>query len=151
MNSPLEFIKSSRLPLLMKCTLLWFCLGSRAALAQGQTASPTEKEVVVTTSDNQKTLVRTDKNGELQVSVSSKDVQTFKKRGWVRYRDFGAKGDGKTDDIDVIAAAHAFANQQRLPVKADEGATYYISGKERTAVIRTDTDFGTAAIIIDDT
>jgi len=36
-------------------------------------------------------------------------------------------------------------------VKADEGATYYIGGKERTAVIRTDTDFGTAAFIIDDT
>lgn len=135
----------------MKCTLLWFCLGSRAALAQGQTASPTEKEVVVTTSDNQKTLVHTDKNGELQVSVSRKDVQTFKKRGWVRYRDFGAKGDGKTDDMAAIAATHAFANQQRLPVKADKSASYYIGGRERTALIQTDTDFGTAAFIIDDT
>ena len=38
-----------------------------------------------------------------------------------------------------------------LSVKADEGATYYIGGKNRTAVIRTDTDFGTAAFIIDDT
>jgi hypothetical protein len=37
------------------------------------------------------------------------------------------------------------------PVKADEGATYYIGGKNRTAVIQTDTDFGTAAFIIDDT
>lgn len=36
-------------------------------------------------------------------------------------------------------------------VKADAGATYYISGKDRTAVIRTDTDFGTAAFVIDDT
>ena len=71
--------------------------------------------------------------------------------GLVRYSDFGAKGDGKTDDIDAIAATHAFANQHGLLVKADEGATYYIGGKERTAVIRTDTDFGTAAFIIDDT
>ena len=36
-------------------------------------------------------------------------------------------------------------------MKADAGATYYIGGKERTAVIRTDTDFGSAAFIIDDT
>jgi hypothetical protein len=69
----------------------------------------------------------------------------------VRYREFGAKGDGKTDDIDAIAEAHAFANQHGLAVKADEGATYYIGGKNRTVVIQTDTDFGTAAFIIDDT
>lgn len=69
----------------------------------------------------------------------------------VRYSDFGARGDGKTDDIDAIVAAHAFANQHDLLVKADDGATYYIGGKERTVVIQTDTDFGTAAFIIDDT
>ncbi len=69
----------------------------------------------------------------------------------VRYSDFGAEGDGETDDIDAIAEAHAFANQHGLPVEADEGATYYIGGKNRTAVIQTDTDFGTAAFIIDDT
>ncbi len=95
--------------------------------------------------------MRTDENGALQVNVSSQDVAKFKASGLVRYSDFGATGDGKTDDIDAIAATHAFANQQDLPVKADEGATYYIGGKERTAVIRTDTDFGTAAFIIDDT
>lgn len=69
----------------------------------------------------------------------------------VRYSDFGAMGDGKTDDIDAIVAAHAFANQNNLLVKADDGATYYIGGKERTVVIQTDTDFGNAAFIIDDT
>ena len=69
----------------------------------------------------------------------------------VRYSQFGAKGDGKTDDIDAIAEAHAFANQHGLPVKADDDATYYISGKDRTAVIQTDTDFGASAFIIDDT
>ncbi|MDO9613668.1 MAG: hypothetical protein Q7J86_03995, partial [Bacteroidota bacterium] len=78
-------------------------------------------------------------------------VRKFKTKGLVRYSDFGARGDGKTDDADAIAAAHAFANQHSLSVKADDGATYYIGGKNRTAVIRTDTDFGTAAFIIDDT
>jgi hypothetical protein len=71
--------------------------------------------------------------------------------GIVHYSDFGAKGDGKTDDIEALAAAHEYANQHGLPVKADKGATYFISGKNRTAIIQTNTDFGTAAFIIDDT
>ena len=82
---------------------------------------------------------------------SRDDVQRFIAKGWVRYSDFGAVGDGRTDDTDAIFTAHAFANQHNLTVKADGSATYYIGGKERTAVIRTDTDFGTAHFIIDDT
>ena len=133
----------------MKYMLLLFFLFSCVIVARGQTKSPLEN--VVITSKKKKTQVRTNENGELHVNVSPKDVLKFKAIGLVRYSDFGAKGDGKTDDIDAIAAAHAFANQHGLLVKADEGATYYIGGKERTAVIRTDTDFGTAAFIIDDT
>ncbi|MDP4680620.1 MAG: hypothetical protein NWS46_09665 [Cyclobacteriaceae bacterium] len=102
------------------------------------------------TSEKKKTQVGTNENGKLHVNVSPKDVSKFKAIGLVRYSDFGAKGDGKTDDIDAIAATHAFANQQGLLVKTDDGATYYIGGKERTAVIQTDTDFGTATFIIDD-
>lgn len=69
----------------------------------------------------------------------------------VRYGRFGARGDGKTDDMDAIVTAHRFANEHNRPVRADDGATYYIGGKNKTAVIRTDTDFGTAQFIIDDT
>ncbi|MES2462129.1 MAG: hypothetical protein V4671_16210 [Armatimonadota bacterium] len=94
--------------------------------------------------------MRTDEKGVLQVNVSPDDVLKFKARGSVRYSDFGAKGNGTTDDIDAIAAAHSFANQHNLSVKADDGATYYIGGMDRTAVIQTDTDFGTAAFLIDD-
>lgn len=133
----------------MKYMLLLFFIFSCEFVAQGQTKSPLEN--VVITSKKNKTQVRTNENGELHVNVTPKDVLKFKAIGLVRYSDFGARGDGKTDDIDAIAAAHAFANQHGLLVKADEGATYYIAGKERTAVIRTDTDFGTAAFIIDDT
>ena len=68
----------------------------------------------------------------------------------VRYGDFGACGDGLSDDIDAIAKAHEFANQHGLPVRADDGATYYIGGKDRTVVIQTNTDFGSAKFIIDD-
>ncbi len=72
-------------------------------------------------------------------------------RGWVGYSDFGAKGDGKTDDVRAIGAAHAFANEHGLAVRADKGATYFISGINHTVEIRTNTDFGDAAFIIDDT
>ncbi len=134
----------------MKYMILFFFLFSGVfCLAQGQSKSPAEN--VVITSNQGKTEVRTNENGELLINVSPEDLLQFKTNGLVSYRDFGAKGDGKTDDIDAIAATHAFANQQGLPVKADEGSSYYISGKNRTAVIRTNTDFGTANFIIDDT
>jgi hypothetical protein len=134
----------------MKNMLLFFFLFSSVFhIVNGQTKNPFEN--VVITFEKDKTRVLTNENGELLINVSPKDVLIFKANGLVRYSDFGAMGDGKTDDMDAIAAAHAFANQQGLPVKADDGATYYISGKNRTAVIRTDTDFGKAAFIIDDT
>jgi hypothetical protein len=133
----------------MKYALLSFLLLTCVTLVWGQTKVPVE--TVLISSEKKKTGVVTSEKGELQVNVSPKDLHKFKNRGWVSYSDFGARGDGITDDIDDIAAAHAVANQYGLSVKADEGATYYIGGKERTAVIRTNTDFGTAAFIIDDT
>ena len=129
--------------------IIFFLFSIVISSVQGQTKNPSEN--VVITSEKDKTKVRTSENGELLINVSPKDLIKFKANGMVRYSDFGAGGDGKTDDIDAIAATHAFANQQGLPVKADNGATYYISGKNRTAVIRTNTDFGRAAFIINDT
>jgi len=84
------------------------------------------------------------------VNISQVDTDKFKAIGVVSYSDFGAKGDGKTDDMVAIAATHSFANQHQLKVKADKEASYYIGGKERTAIIQTDTNFGTASFIIDD-
>jgi hypothetical protein len=68
----------------------------------------------------------------------------------VRYEDFGAVGNGRTDDFDAIIAAHCHANLNGLSVRAQDGATYYIGAGNRNAEIRTDTDFGTASFIIDD-
>ncbi len=132
-----------------KYTLLFFFLSTFIMEVRAQ--PPGAAKYVVITSEKGKTAVRTNEKGQLQVNVSPGDVRKFKAAGRVHYSDFGARGDGKTDDIDAIAATHAFANQNKFLVKADEGATYYIGGKERTAVIQTDTDFGTAAFIIDDT
>ncbi|NBC10334.1 MAG: hypothetical protein GVY24_01180 [Planctomycetes bacterium] len=69
----------------------------------------------------------------------------------VRYADFGARGDGRTDDLPAVVRAHAFANEHGLAVRADDDATYYLGGQDLTAVIQTDTDFGKAKFIIDDT
>ena len=118
-------------------------------MVAGQNDSPSEQ--VVITSENSKTEVTTDVNGRLLVNVTPQDASTFLSKGFISYADLGAIGDGKTDDMDIIAATHAFANQHSLMVKADQGSTYYIGGTERTAIIQTDTDFGTAAFIIDDT
>ncbi|WP_436415494.1 hypothetical protein [Petrimonas sp.] len=105
---------------------------------------------VVSACSQIKNLPETSNNEKAQ-TPSQEDMAKFKTAGLVRYSNFGAKGDGKTDDMEAIAATHAFANEHGLTVKADEGFTYYIGGKSRSAIIRTNTDFGTASFIIDDT
>ena len=69
---------------------------------------------------------------------------------YLTYEDFGAKGDGVTDDFEAIIACHEDANKTKTPVKAKDGAKYYIGGKNASANIMTDTDFGRAEFIIDD-
>lgn len=133
----------------MRNALIIFVIHFWVAGAQGQATSRSEE--VAITSHNAQTQAATLVNGKLEVNISPEAAAKFEAIGFVRYSDFGARGDGETDDIDAIAATHAYANQQGLSVKADEGATYYLGGKERTAVILTDTDFGTAAFVIDDT
>lgn len=80
-----------------------------------------------------------------------KDDAPRKTEGVVHYREFGARGDGVTDYFAAIVRAHDFANAHGLPVSADEGATYYIGGADKTAEIQTDTDFGAARFVVDDT
>ena len=133
----------------MKYTLLSFLFSTCMVLAWGQGKAPAENVLIST--DNKPTAVSIGAKKELLVNISPADLQKFIKRGWIQYSEFGAKGDGKTDDIDCIAGAHAAANQYGLSVKANESATYYIGRKARTAFIRTNTDFGTANFIIDDT
>ncbi len=96
------------------------------------------------------TSICADANTYVHGKIDRPGVSDFTSRGWVSYSDFEAKGDGKTDDIDAIAATHAFANEHGLTVKADRDAVYYIGGKDRPVDIQTNTDFGNAAFIIDD-
>jgi hypothetical protein len=68
----------------------------------------------------------------------------------VTYEAFGAVGDGVTDDMPAIQKAHEHANKNGLPVRSKPGATYHLGGKALTAIIETDTDWGTSKFIIDD-
>ena len=70
---------------------------------------------------------------------------------FVTYEQFGAVGDGKTDDFEAIVKTHEYANLNGLSVLANETATYYIGGANKTAYIKTNTDWSTARFIIDDT
>ena len=72
-------------------------------------------------------------------------------RGYVKYSDFGAVGDGVHDDWREIVDAHDYANEKGLPVRADEGYTYYVHDFTRSAIIKTDTCFDGAKFVLDDT
>jgi len=85
------------------------------------------------------------------ISAGTRITRHFGNAKVVSYEDFGAIGDGQTDDIEAIAKAHEFANKNRLRVRANDHATYYIGGKNRPVTIKTDTNFGSAKFVIDDT
>ncbi|MDR1172167.1 MAG: hypothetical protein LBL24_06920 [Bacteroidales bacterium] len=88
-------------------------------------------------------------SNNVHISVASGAVTGGEKV--IYYSEYGAVGDGVTDDFDAIIKAHAEANEAGLKVSADAGATYYIGGADKTALIQTDTDWGDARFIIDDT
>ena len=66
------------------------------------------------------------------------------------YEEFGAVGDGCHDDFDAIIKCHDEANRLGAAVKTNNDATYYIGGANKSAIIKTDVDFGKSKFIIDD-
>ena len=69
---------------------------------------------------------------------------------YVTYEEFGAKGDGVTDDIEAIKAAHDYANEHNVNVRTNPHATYYIGPRPITVTIKTAVDWSTTKFIIDD-
>ena len=68
----------------------------------------------------------------------------------VTYEQFGAVGDGVTDDSDAIRAAHNYANANGLPVYGNPDATYDIGVLESTITVKTETNWMGATLIFDD-
>ena len=74
----------------------------------------------------------------------------------LHYEDFGAKGDGRTNDYAAIKATHDEANKGGQTVLGKAGATYYISstanasGLAYSILIRTNTNWNGAKFIFDD-
>ena len=69
----------------------------------------------------------------------------------VFYKDFGAVGDGKTDDFSAIKKCHEYANENGCTVKADEGYVYYIGKTDGDYIsVKTSVDWTGATFFIDD-
>ena len=66
------------------------------------------------------------------------------------YKDFGAIGDGLTEDYNAIKSAHDYANEHGHTVNAEKNAKYYISDIPKTIEISTDVSWNYATFIIDD-
>lgn len=89
-------------------------------------------------------------DGAERASTLADRLRSITSSDYLTYEQFGAKGDGVTDDFPAIIATHEAANRKGLKVKATDGKTYYIGSTIGTAKVRTDVDFGTAKFIIDD-
>jgi len=90
---------------------------------------------------------------ELITSQSEKVAKLTEKVINVRdifYKDFGAVGDGLTEDYNAIKSAHDYANEHGHTVNAEQNATYYISDIPKTIEISTDVSWNYATFIIDD-
>ena len=70
----------------------------------------------------------------------------------VYYAQFGAKGDGITNDAEAIYNAHVFANQCGQKVMGDgPSATYYIHELPASIPVETNVDWNGSTFYIDDT
>lgn len=87
---------------------------------------------------------------ESSLTTFNVDMAGITPTDFITYEQYGAKGDGVTDDMPAIIAAHTAANDYNLPVVAGSGRTYLIGNVGRTARIKTDVNWGDARFIIND-
>ena len=128
--------------------LFWFCGCSSRDHNKNEKIQTGESYFYV---NENSTQVSSDVQNELIINLNRQDLNLIKKKGVINYSDLGAIGDGVSDDAIFIKATHEVANHYGFNVKADDDALYNITGKKVSAIISTNTDFGNATFIIDDT
>jgi len=74
---------------------------------------------------------------------------------FVTYEEFGAVGDGVTNDFAALLKTHEYANENGLKVLGTKGKVYYISdtridGEVKSIKVKTDVDWCGAEFIIDE-
>ncbi len=90
------------------------------------------------------------------LNSSEKNTAEKEAKSFICYEDFGAKGDGVTNDYAAIKRAHDEANKRGLPVFGNPDATYLIGstanseGFCESIIIQTNTDWRGAKFVIDD-
>jgi hypothetical protein len=128
--------------------LLWFCGCSSRDHIKNEKIQTDESYFYI---NENSTQVNSDVHNQLIINLNRQDFNLIKKKGVINYSDLGAIGDGISDDAIFIKATHEVANHYGFNVKADDDALYNITGKKVSAIISTNTDFGNATFIIDDT
>lgn len=94
-----------------------------------------------TLTDDGGSIIDLDNNLKAKLIISNDEVC---------YNQFGAKGDGITDDYNSLSNTHVFANTNHYKVVANSKSTYYIKNFSHGIAIKTDVDWDKAKFIIDD-
>ena len=76
----------------------------------------------------------------------------MEKKSFVTYEEFGAVGDGLTNDFEALLKTHEYANENGLEVRATPKKSYLITAANGKVIrIKTNTSWYDAEIIVDDT
>ncbi len=91
-------------------------------------------------------------SGKTEISYAQNYVyDSFDARN-IYYEDFGAKGNGTTDDLEAIKKCHEYANQYGHTVNGKATSTYRIGKNDAgtSAIIKTDVNWNGCKFIFDD-
>ena len=92
----------------------WFCGCNSSNQPKNEKIETGKSNLYV---NENSTNVNSDIKGGLIINLNRQDLDRFKKKGIINYSDFGAIGDGISDDAVFIRATHEVANHYGFDVK----------------------------------